>query len=60
MEKSTHKVVVNFRKIILISVFFNSKLQEAIEEETLEYIKVHKVYACGKRRVPVVHSGTEI
>ena len=41
-------------------VFFNRKLREAIEEETFEFGDIHKIYGCGKRRVPVVHSGTSI
>lgn len=40
--------------------FFNRKLREAIEEETFEFGDIHKIYGCGKRRVPVVNSGTEI
>ena len=40
--------------------FFNRKLRAAIEEETFDFGSVHAVYGSGKRRVPVVHSGTEI
>lgn len=40
--------------------FFNRKLRAAVEEETFEFGDVHIVYGSGKRRVPVVHSGTEI
>lgn len=40
--------------------FFNRKLREAIEEETFEFGDIHKIYGCGKRRVPVVYSGTSI
>ena len=40
--------------------FFNRKLRVAIEEETFDFGDVHTVYGSGKRRVPVVHSGTEI
>lgn len=52
-----------FKKLLEnnISVkFFNRKLRAAIEEETFEFGSVHAVYGSGKRRVPVVHSGTEI
>lgn len=52
-----------YRKLLEnnISVdFFNRKLREAIEEETFEFGDIHKIYGCGKRRVPVVHSGTSI
>lgn len=40
--------------------FFNRKLREAVEEETFEFGDIHKIYGCGKRRIPVVHSGTSI
>lgn len=40
--------------------FFHRKLRAAIEEETFEYGDVHKIYASGKRRIPVVHSGISI
>lgn len=40
--------------------FFNRKLRAAIEEETFDFGSIHAVYGSGKRRVPVVHSGTEI
>ncbi len=52
-----------YRKLLEnnISVsFFNKKLREAVEEETFEFGDIHKVYGCGKRRVPVVHSGTNL
>jgi diaminohydroxyphosphoribosylaminopyrimidine deaminase/5-amino-6-(5-phosphoribosylamino)uracil reductase len=52
-----------YRKLLEnnISVgFFNRKLRAAVEEETFEGGNVHKIYACGKRRVPVIHSGNEI
>ncbi len=52
-----------YRKLLEnnISVsFFNRKLRKAVEEETFEFGDVHKVYGCGKRRVPVVHSGTSL
>lgn len=52
-----------YRKLLEnnISVgFFNRKLREAIEEETFEFGDIHKIYGCGKRRVPVIHSGTSI
>lgn len=40
--------------------FFSRKLRQAVEEETFEYGEVHRVVGAGKRRVPVVGSGTEI
>lgn len=40
--------------------FFYRKLRTAIEEETFDFGDIHAVYGSGKRRVPVVHSGTEI
>lgn len=40
--------------------FFNPKLREAIEEETFEFGKVDKLIGPGKRRIPVVHSGTNL
>ena len=40
--------------------FFNRKLRAAVEEETFEFGDIHKIYGCGKRRVPVVHSGTSL
>lgn len=40
--------------------FFKRKLRTAIEQETFDFGDVHAVYGAGKRRVPVVHSGTEI
>lgn len=40
--------------------FFNRKLRAAVEEETFEFGDVHVVYGSGKRRIPVVHSGTDI
>ena len=52
-----------FRRLLEnnISVkFFNRKLRAAIEEETFEFGEIHAVYGSGKRRVPVLHSGTEI
>lgn len=50
-----------FRKLLenRISVsFFNRKLRKAVEEETFEYGDLHKLIGPGKRRIPVVHSGT--
>lgn len=38
--------------------FFSRDLREAVEEETLEFGEIHKIYGHGKRRIPVVHSGT--
>ncbi|WP_299188135.1 deaminase [uncultured Psychrobacter sp.] len=52
-----------FRKLLENNInvsFFNRKLRQAVEEETFEFGDVHKVYGCGKRRIPVVYSGTEI
>ena len=52
-----------YRKLLEnnISVgFFNRKLREAIEEDTFEFGDIHKIHGSGKRRVPVVHSGTSI
>lgn len=52
-----------YRKLLENNInvsFFNRKLRVAVEEETFEFGEIHKVYGCGKRRVPVVHSGTEI
>jgi pyrimidine deaminase RibD-like protein len=40
--------------------FFSRKLRAAIEEETFEFGEVHTIYASGKRRIPVVHSGMDI
>jgi pyrimidine deaminase RibD-like protein len=52
-----------YRKLLEnnISVgFFNRKLREAVEEETFEFGSIHKLIGPGKRRVPVVHSGTHL
>lgn len=52
-----------FRKLLENNVsvsFFNRKLREAVEEETFDFGDVHKIYGSNKRRVPVVHSGTEL
>lgn len=52
-----------YRKLLEnnISVgFFNRKLRAAVEEETFEFGDVHKIYGSGKRRIPVVHSGTSL
>lgn len=38
--------------------FFDRDLRDAIEEETFEFGDVHKIIGHGKRRIPVVHSGT--
>lgn len=40
--------------------FFNRRLREAVEEVTFEYGSIHKLIGPGKRRVPVVHSGTHL
>jgi diaminohydroxyphosphoribosylaminopyrimidine deaminase/5-amino-6-(5-phosphoribosylamino)uracil reductase len=50
-----------FRKLLenKISVsFFNRALRKAVEEETFEYGEIHKLTGSGKRRIPVIHSGT--
>jgi pyrimidine deaminase RibD-like protein len=52
-----------YRKLLenKISVsFFNRKLRRAVEEETFEYGNIHKLIGAGKRRIPVVHSGTHL
>jgi diaminohydroxyphosphoribosylaminopyrimidine deaminase/5-amino-6-(5-phosphoribosylamino)uracil reductase len=52
-----------YRKLLENNInvgFFNRKLREAVEEETFEFGDIHKIYASGKRRIPVVHSGTEL
>lgn len=52
-----------FRRLVENSIsvkFFNRKLRTAIEQETFDFGEVHAVYGSGKRRVPVVHSGTEM
>ncbi|WDI32614.1 deaminase [Hyphococcus flavus] len=52
-----------YRKLLenKISVaFFNSKLRAAIEEQTFRYGQVELVIGSGKRRIPVVHSGTKL
>lgn len=52
-----------FRKLLENNInvsFFNRKLRKAIEEETFEFGDIHKIYGSGKRRIPVVHSGTEL
>lgn len=52
-----------YRKLLENNInvsFFNRKLREAVEEGTFEFGDVHKIYGCGKRRIPVVHSGTEL
>jgi diaminohydroxyphosphoribosylaminopyrimidine deaminase/5-amino-6-(5-phosphoribosylamino)uracil reductase len=52
-----------FRKLLenKISVrFFNRSLRKAVEEETFEFGYIHKLIGPGKRRIPVVHSGTHL
>lgn len=52
-----------YRKLLENNInvsFFNRKLRAAVEEETFEFGDIHKIYGCGKRRIPVVHSGTEL
>ncbi|MGI6664699.1 MAG: CMP deaminase [Christensenellaceae bacterium] len=40
--------------------FFNRDLRVAVEEETFEYGKFDKLIGPGKRRIPVVHGGTNL
>lgn len=52
-----------YRKLLenKVSVsFFNRKLRKTVEEETFEYGDIHKLIGPGKRRIPVVHSGTHL
>ncbi len=52
-----------YRKLLenKISVrFFNRNLRKAVEEETFEFGDIHKLIGPGKRRIPVVHSGTNL
>lgn len=52
-----------FRKLLEnnISVsFFNRRLRQAVEEETFEFGNISKIVGCGKRRIPVIHSGIEL
>lgn len=52
-----------YRKLLenKISVsFFNRKLREAVEEETFEFGELQSIVGPGKRRIPVVHSGTSL
>ncbi|PZX60633.1 deaminase [Salegentibacter mishustinae] len=52
-----------YRKLLEnnISVaFFNRKLREAVEEETFEFGELHSITGPGKRRIPIVHSGTSL
>lgn len=52
-----------FRKLLenKVSVgFFNRSLRKAVEEETFEYGDIHKLIGPGKRRIPVVLSGTHL
>ncbi|MBJ8554594.1 CMP deaminase [Acinetobacter bereziniae] len=53
-----------FRKLLENNInvsFFNRSLRQAVEEETFEYGDIHTIYgSAGKRRIPVIHSGTEI
>ena len=52
-----------YRKLLenKISVsFFNRRLREAVEEETFEFGDIHKLIGAGKRRIPVVNSGTSL
>jgi diaminohydroxyphosphoribosylaminopyrimidine deaminase/5-amino-6-(5-phosphoribosylamino)uracil reductase len=52
-----------FRKLLenRISVsFFSRALRKAVEEETFEYGDIRKLIGPGKRRIPVIHSGTQL
>ncbi|PME61956.1 CMP deaminase [Vibrio lentus] len=52
-----------YRKLLENNInvsFFSRKLRSAVEEETFDCGNIHKIYGCGKRRVPVIHSGNEI
>ncbi|MBI9052333.1 MAG: CMP deaminase [Bacteroidales bacterium] len=52
-----------YRKLLENNInvsFFNRKLREAVEEETFEYGEIHKIVGSGKRRIPVVNSGTSL
>ncbi|HGW6105297.1 TPA: cytidine deaminase [Citrobacter werkmanii] len=52
-----------YRKLLdnNISVsFFNRKLREAVEENSFEYGDIHTIFGNGKRRFPVINSGTEL
>lgn len=40
--------------------FFTEKLRKTIDEETFEVGEVDKIIGPGKRRIPVIHSGTKI
>jgi pyrimidine deaminase RibD-like protein len=40
--------------------FFSRDLRQAVEEETFEFGDIHKIVGHGKRRIPVVHSGTSL
>jgi len=52
-----------FRRLLENNInvsFFNRKLRQAVEEETFEFGDISKIVGCGKRRIPVVHSGIEL
>ncbi len=52
-----------FRKLLANNVsvsFFSRTLRKAVEEETFEYGDIHKLIGPGKRRIPVIHSGTHL
>lgn len=40
--------------------FFDRDLRQAVEEETFEFGEIHKIVGHGKRRIPVVLSGTSL
>ncbi|MGB6046618.1 MAG: deaminase, partial [Flavobacteriales bacterium] len=40
--------------------FFSRKLRAAVEEETFEFTDLHVAYGHGKRRIPVIQSGTSL
>ncbi len=40
--------------------FFERSLRRAVEEDTFEFGEINKIVGHGKRRIPIVHSGTEL
>lgn len=52
-----------FRRLLECNIsvrFFNRPIRAAIEQDTFEFGQVHTIYGNGRRRIPVVLSGTEI
>lgn len=52
-----------YRKLLEngISVrFFSPELSKTVEEETFKFGELHRIIGPGKRRIPVVHSGTRL